>query len=94
MNNEYPKNIWVLTRARVILEGDVEVIDHTSDQPIAGTFDVNVAELVAAVFKEHQGNKTMVMSDVNPLPTAVLNAMLTANDNDIEVDRLMDMFEV
>lgn len=93
-HNEYPKIFWVLTRAEVILEGDTEVVNHTTDQVVAGTFDLHVAERVAAIFKDNQSNRTMIMSDVNPLPSAVLNIIANDNDADVDVNKLMDMVQL
>lgn len=70
------KDFWVLTRARVIVEDGKEVIDHTQDTVVGGTFDINVAEMMAAILKERQdGSKTLMMSDIHPAPLAVLQML-------------------
>lgn len=76
----YPKSFWVLTRAEVIVEDCREVINHEVDQMVGGTFDALVAEKMAAVLKENQSIVTMIKSEVQPLPSNILNAILPSND--------------
>lgn len=71
----YPKDVWVLTRGRVVLEDGKEVVDHTQDVVVGGTFSAHVAEKLAALLKQNESLETMVMSDVRALPLAVLEAI-------------------
>lgn len=88
----YPKTFWVLTRAEVIVEEDKEVVNHTSESIVGGTFDVNVAERMAAVLKQYQGLSTMVKSDVNPVPLALLDAIAPQENPDVQ--KLLDMVDL
>lgn len=89
----YPKTFWVLTRAEVIVEDGREVVNHTSESIIGGTFDLNVAERMAAVLKQHEGLQTMIKSDVNPTPLALLDAIAPQEENP-EVQKLLDMVDM
>lgn len=71
----YPKTVWVLTRAQVVVENDKEVVDHNTDVVVGATFDSYVAEKLAAMLKQHESTQTIIMSDVNPLPLKVLEAL-------------------
>ena len=88
----YPKTLWVLTRAEVIIEGNAEVVNHTTENVVGGTYDVNVAEKMAAVLKQHQGALTMIKSDVNPTPLAVLDVISPQEDSDVQ--KLLDMVDL
>jgi hypothetical protein len=87
--SEYPKSFWVLTRAQVILEDNKEVINHSSEVLIGGTFDVNVAEQLAAILKKNENTLTMVRSDVQPLPLAVLEVMQESKERSL-LDDILD----
>lgn len=89
----YPKPIWVLTRAEVVVEDNKEVINHDTSHLIGGTFDAIVAEKMAAVLKQHQSLSTMIRSEVNPLPEVILDA-LPNKAEDPEVDKLLSMVDL
>lgn len=90
--NGYPKIFWVLTRAEVIVEDNKEVVNHCSDQIIGGTFDGMVAEKMAAILKQHENLSTMIYSNVNPTPIALLDALPSQEDENIQ--SLLDLVEL
>lgn len=93
MNHQsYPKRVWVLTQAEVILEGQHEVVSHEHDQVIGATFDALVAEKMAGVLKDNQSIMTLIKSDINPLPTAIVDAIQETSDT--SVDALLEMIDL
>jgi len=85
----YPKQIWVLTRSEVIIEDDKEVVNHLKDSMVGGTFNIDVAEKMINILKDHQGEHTMVRSDVCTLSTSIINSLPIEDESNI--DRLMNM---
>ncbi len=69
----YPKRVWVFVQAEVVSENGCEVINHEREQMIGATFDALVAERIFAVLKESQSNSTLLRSNIDPLPSSVLD---------------------
>jgi hypothetical protein len=94
----YPKRVWVLVQAEVVLENGCEVINHEREQMIGATFDSLVAEKMSAVLKENQSNTTLLRSDINPLPAPILDAIQdvkhTEESPDSGIDKLLQMVEI
>lgn len=94
----YPKRVWVLVQAEVVLENGCEVINHEREQMIGATFDSIVAEKMSAVLKENQSNGTLLRSDINPLPTPILDTIQdvrhTPESGDSGIDKLLQMVEI
>lgn len=71
----YPKKVWILVESEVTVENGKEVIQHLSDRPVGGTFQLEVAEKLFSILKDNEGQETMIMSTIQTLPEAVLDCL-------------------